>query len=79
MKKSFYFVLIILSISAFNNSYSQKVLTLDDAITIALNQNTNVVKSTNSIATISGWSKKCLWKSSSKFKFGRRIWLAKSD
>jgi outer membrane protein len=50
MKKSFYFVLIILAVGAFNNSYSQKLLTLDEAITTALNQNTNVVKSTNSIA-----------------------------
>ena len=50
MKKSFYFILIILSICNFNNSYSQKLLTLDDAVTIARNQNTNVVKSTNSIA-----------------------------
>ena len=46
MKKSFYFVLIILAVGAFNNSYSQKLLTLDEAITTALNQNTNVVKST---------------------------------
>jgi outer membrane protein len=51
MKKSFYFVLIILFSSAFNNLFSQQVLTLNDAITMALNQNTGVVKSTNSIAT----------------------------
>lgn len=51
MKKSFCFVLIILSITAFEKSYSQKVLTLDEAVTIARNQNTNVVKSTNSLAT----------------------------
>jgi outer membrane protein len=51
MKKSFYYILIIISVCAFDKSYSQKVLTLDDAVTIALNQNTNVVKSTNSIAT----------------------------
>ena len=51
MKKSFYIILIILSTSALNISYSQKVMTLNDAITMVLNQNTNVVKSTNSIAT----------------------------
>jgi len=51
MKKSFYFVLIILTLLAIDNSYSQKLLTLDDAITIALNQNSNIVKSTNSLAT----------------------------
>jgi outer membrane protein len=51
MKKSFYFVLIIIAVLAFNNSYSQKLLTLDDAITIAQNQNSNIVKSTNSLAT----------------------------
>jgi len=51
MKKLFYFIFIINSISPFDNSFSQKLLTLDDAITMALHQNTNVVKSTNSIAT----------------------------
>lgn len=51
MKKSFYFILIILSIYSFNKTYSQKALTLNDAITIALNQNTNVIKNTNSIST----------------------------
>ena len=51
MKKLFYFIFITTCISPFHNSYSQKVLTLDEAITIALNQNTNVVKGTNSLAT----------------------------
>jgi|WetSurMetagenome_2_1015567.scaffolds.fasta_scaffold25170_2 outer membrane protein len=51
MKKLFYFIFITICISPFDNSYSQKVLTLDEAITIALNQNTNVVKGTNSLAT----------------------------
>ncbi len=51
MKKTFYFILIIISVCAFNKSYSQKALTLNDAVTIALNQNTNVVQSTNSLAT----------------------------
>jgi len=51
MKKLFYFVLIILCMGTFNNSYSQKVLTLDEAITTALNQNIKVIKGTNSIAT----------------------------
>lgn len=51
MKKSFYIILIILSITAFEKSYSQKNLTLDEAVTIARNQNTNVIKSTNSLTT----------------------------
>lgn len=51
MKKSLYLVLIILTLLTFDNSYSQKLLTLNDAITIALNQNSNIVKSTNSLAT----------------------------
>ncbi|HEX9251801.1 MAG TPA: TolC family protein [Ignavibacteriaceae bacterium] len=51
MKTSYYFIFIIFCLSVFNNSYSQKLLTLDDAVTIALNQNTNLVKSTNSLAT----------------------------
>ena len=51
MKKSFYIILIVVSICSYNELYPQKILTLDDAITMALNQNTNVVKSTNSIAS----------------------------
>jgi outer membrane protein len=52
MKNSFYFILIILSLTALEKSYSQKVLTLDEAVTIARNQNTNVIKSTNSLTTL---------------------------
>jgi len=51
MKKSFYIILASISIWSFTEAYPQKILTLNDAITMALHQNTNVVKSTNSIST----------------------------
>lgn len=51
MKKSFFLILTFLTVFAFNESFSQKTLTLNDAITTALHQNTSVVKSSNSIAT----------------------------
>ncbi len=50
MKKSFYLFLIILCAYSFEASYSQQVLTLNDAITAALHSNTSIVKSTNSIS-----------------------------
>ena len=50
MKKSFYFILIVLTVFSFDESFSQKALTLNDAITMALHQNTNLVKSSNSLA-----------------------------
>ncbi len=50
MKKVLCFLLII-SFCFIEKSYSQKVLTLDDAVQTALHQNTNVVKSTNSLAS----------------------------
>lgn len=51
MKTSFYFILLIGTVITFNQTFSQKVITFDDAIKIALNSNTNIVKSTNSIAS----------------------------
>jgi outer membrane protein len=51
MKRIFYIILIIISICYIHETYPQKILTLNDAITMALNQNTNVVKGSNSIAT----------------------------
>ena len=50
MKRSFYFLFVIVLIFFTNNVYSQTVLSLDEAIQTALHQNTSVVKSTNSIA-----------------------------
>jgi outer membrane protein len=51
MKRIFYIILIIISICYIHETYPQKILTLNDAITMVLNQNTNVVKGSNSIAT----------------------------
>ena len=51
MKKSFFIILLVISICCLDETYPQKLLTLNDAITMALHQNTNVIKSTNSIAT----------------------------
>lgn len=51
MKKSFYLFLILLCCFSFSEIYPQQVLTLNDAITAALNNNTNIVKSTNSLAS----------------------------
>jgi outer membrane protein len=51
MKKSIYIILVIIIICSFDKSYSQKVLTLNDAMTIALNQNASVVKGSNSIVS----------------------------
>jgi len=50
MKKVLYSLLII-SFCFIDKSNPQKLLTLDDAVQAALHQNTNVVKSTNSLAT----------------------------
>ena len=50
MKKVLY-SLFIISFCFIEKSYPQKVLTLDDAVQIALHQNTNVVKSTNLLAS----------------------------
>ena len=50
MKRSFYFLFVIVLIFFTINVYSQTVLSLDEAIQTALHQNTSVVKSTNSIA-----------------------------
>lgn len=51
MKKSFYIILISLCVYSFGEVYSQQALTLNDAITTALNSNSNIVKSSNSIST----------------------------
>jgi outer membrane protein len=53
MKRLLILISIIISLCFIDKSYSQKVLSLDDAIQIALHQNTNVVKSTNSLASYS--------------------------
>ncbi len=49
MKKLFYLIIIFLTAGVFDNLYPQKYVSLQDAITIARNQNTNIVKSSNSI------------------------------
>ena len=51
MKKSFYFFLISFCIYSFAETYSQQALTLNDAVTTALHNNTNIVKSTNAISS----------------------------
>lgn len=51
MKTSFYFILFITIAFNFNEAFAQKVISFDEAIKIALNSNTNIVKSTNSIAS----------------------------
>ena len=51
MKLNYYLMLTVISFLVAQNSFSQKTLTLDEAILIALNQNTNVVKSTNSLSS----------------------------
>jgi outer membrane protein len=51
MKSIFYLFIIIPAIYSFNITFAQEKISLKDAITIALNSNTNVVKSTNSIAS----------------------------
>lgn len=49
MKKVLYIIVIITLSAAAVQTYAQQRLTLNDAITYALNHNTNVVKSANSI------------------------------
>lgn len=51
MKTTFYLILFISLTIAVNQSFAQKLITIDDAVKIALHQNSNVVKSTNSIAS----------------------------
>lgn len=51
MKLLHFLIPIIILFLPPDNSYPQKILTLDEAIQIALHQNTNVVKSTNSLAS----------------------------
>lgn len=51
MKTVFYIIISIFIVTFSNKSFSQKLITMDDAIQIALNQNTGIVKSTNSIAS----------------------------
>lgn len=51
MKTTFYLILFISLTIAVNQTFAQKLITLDDAVKIALHQNSNVVKSTNSIAS----------------------------
>ncbi len=51
MKKTFYLILITISFCLAENSYAQQNISLNDAITMALNHNTNVVKSANSISS----------------------------
>jgi outer membrane protein len=51
MKKNFYFVFTAVLLFTVNATFAQKHMSLNDAITIALNSNTSVVKSSNSIAS----------------------------
>jgi outer membrane protein len=51
MKRLLYLILIIISLFFIDRSYPQKVLTFNDAVQAALHQNTNVVKSTNALAS----------------------------
>ncbi len=51
MKTIFNILLSIIIFPVFNQTFSQKLITMNDAIQIALNQNSGVVKSTNSIAS----------------------------
>ena len=51
MKKIFIILLAIFTSFAYDNISAQEKLSLSEAITIALNSNTNVVKSSNSIAS----------------------------
>ena len=51
MKKSLYIFFTAFCVYAFNAAYSQEKLTLNDAITAALNNNTGIVKNTNSISS----------------------------
>jgi outer membrane protein len=50
MNKVFYFIIGTVMLCGLNKSIAQQNMTLNDAITTALNHNTNVVKSSNSIA-----------------------------
>ncbi len=50
--KTAYKIFLIVIITAFvNQTFSQKLITMDDAVKIALTQNSGIVKSTNSIAS----------------------------
>lgn len=51
MKSFFYLILIMMTISGLAETYSQKKITLNDAINLAVNQNSSVVKNSNSIIT----------------------------
>ena len=49
MKKGFNFIIVLGFFCAAGNSFGQQNLSLNDAVTIALNHNTGVIKSSNSI------------------------------
>jgi outer membrane protein len=51
MKRVIYLIIITSSFCILSKSYAQQHMSLDDAITMALNNNTDVVKSSNSIAS----------------------------
>src|SRR5574338_6937 len=51
MKSFFYLMLIMMTISGLAETYSQKKISLNDAINLAVNQNSSVVKNSNSIIT----------------------------
>lgn len=51
MKSFFYLILIMMTISGLAETYSQKKISLNDAINLAVNQNSSVVKNSNSIIT----------------------------
>ena len=49
MIRSFLWIILLLAIIYNSNNYAQQKLTLSDAITIALHQNTNLIKSQNNL------------------------------
>lgn len=51
MKSFFYLILIMMTISGLAETYSQKKISLNDAVNLAVNQNSSVVKNSNSIIT----------------------------
>lgn len=51
MKLNYYIILILVCLLGTEKFFPQKLLTLNEAIQIALNQNTSVVKSTNSLSS----------------------------
>ncbi|MGA9291465.1 MAG: TolC family protein, partial [Ignavibacteriaceae bacterium] len=49
MLKSYLWLILFFAIIFYSNNYAQKMLSLNDAITIALHQNTSLIKSQNNL------------------------------